>query len=362
MLIQVLTAALIVTSATACKREPAPPAAARPPIVDVHSHFPPGAAARVVAIMDRFGVATVVNLSGGGPGRGLEQQLAAAAAHPGRIVVFATLDWGTARRGPGYGERLADELERAVGLGARGLKIAKGLGLAYRDHEGALIPIDAAALDPLFARAGALGVPVAIHSGDPVAFWQPLEGNERAEELAAHPEWSFHGAPVPSWQELVAAMERRIARHPGTTFIAVHFGNAPEDPARVGAMLERYPNLFVDTAARIPELGRHDPAAMRALLVRHQDRVLFGSDLGVGLGERDLMLGSTGREPPTDADLDHFFAASFRWFETADQGFAHPTPIQGRWTIDGVALPADARAAIYGENAARLFGLAWPPP
>jgi predicted TIM-barrel fold metal-dependent hydrolase len=326
--------------------------------MDAHTHFGPDAAARVVRIMDERGIDVVVNLSGGVPGRGLEEQLAAAARHPGRIVVFCNLDWREARMGPGYGRRMAEGLRVARRLGAAGVKVPKGLGLGYQDVHGEVIPVDAPELDPVFETAGELGMPVAIHTGDPVAFWRPpTPDNERYAELVAHPEWSFHGPGIPSWEELFAQLERRIARHPKTTFISVHFGNAPEYPDRVAALLERYPNLFVDTAARIPEIGRHDAGKMRALLEKHQDRVLFGTDLGVGPAEEDLMLGSTGTRPPGPADVERFFSATWRYFETRDKAFPHPTPIQGDWTIDGVGLPPAALRKIYGENAARLLNL-----
>ena len=100
-------------------------------------------------------------------------------------------------------------------------------------------------------------MPVVIHVGDPKAFWKPpTPDNERYDELKAHPEWSFYGQPVPSWAELFAAFERLVARHPKTTFIGVHFGNDPEDPARVAQLLDKHPNLVLDTAARVPEIGR----------------------------------------------------------------------------------------------------------
>jgi len=326
--------------------------------VDVHTHFGPRAADRVVALMDRYGIDVVVNLSGGSPGRGLEQQLAAAAAHPGRIVVFTTLDWRYPQVIDDYGPAMAADLRRARELGAVGLKIPKGLGLGYVDRAGKLIPVDAPQLDVVFETAGQLGMPVAIHTGDPVAFWQPATpDNERYAELSVHPAWSFYGQPVPKWEELYAALERRIARHPNTTFIAVHFGNAPEYPERVAAMLDRYPNLYVDTAARVPEIGRHDPETMRELFEEHADRILFGTDLGVGTAPGDLMLGSTGAEPPTPADVDHFFAATWRYFETRDRGFAHPTPIQGDWTIDGIGLPTAVLRKVYGDNARKLLAL-----
>jgi predicted TIM-barrel fold metal-dependent hydrolase len=326
--------------------------------IDVHTHFGPDAAAHMIALMDAHGIATVVNLSGGSPGRGLEEQLATAARYPGRIVVFTLLDWSRAHTGPGYGAAMAADLPRAKALGARGVKIPKGLGLGYTDYNGQLIAVDDPELDPIFQSAGELGLPVAIHVGDPVAFWKPATpANERYAELRVHPGWSFYGAGVPSWEELFAALERRIARHPGTTFISVHFGNAAEYPDRVAALLDKYPNLYVDTAARIPEMGRADPDKMHAILERHRDRVLFGTDLGVGPEPLDLMLGSSGAEPPTQAEIDRFFSATWRYFETRDRAFPHPTPIQGDWTIDGVGLDDAALRAIYGANAARLLGL-----
>lgn len=324
----------------------------------MHTHFGPRAAARTIALMDQNGIQSVVNLSGGTPGRGLEEQLAAAARYPGRIVVFCNLAWEEAMAGPGYGARMAADLERAKTIGARGVKIPKALGLGYTDSSGRLIAVDEPELDLAFDKAGALGLPVAIHTGDPVAFWSPATfDNERYDELSVHPGWSFHGKGLPTWEELFLAYERRVARHPKTTFIGVHFGNAPETPQRVAAMLRRYPNLYIDTAARIPEMGRHSAEALRAFFVEHKDRILFGTDLGVGVKPLDLMLGSTGAEPPTPAEVERFFAATWRYFETRDQGFAHPTPIQGRWTIDGIGLPDAVLRQVYGENARRLLGL-----
>ena len=50
-------------------------------------------------------------------------------------------------------------------------------------------------------------MPVAIHCGDPKAFWQPATpDNERWDELQAHPEWSFYGERRP----LLAGALRRV--------------------------------------------------------------------------------------------------------------------------------------------------------
>jgi predicted TIM-barrel fold metal-dependent hydrolase len=316
--------------------------------------------------MDQWGIDGMVNLSGmvpGPPRHKLENQLQIARASGGRIAVFTNVNFVRAvRTRPDYGMALAEELSMAKEMGAVGLKIPKGLGLGYPAPDGEhVLPVDDPKLDPLFDEAGKLGMPVAIHTGDPKAFWQPPdEKNERIEELRAHPDWSFFGEPVPSWQELYAQFERRVARHPKTIFIGVHFGNDPEDPANVGRMLDKYPNLYIDTAARVPEIGRQDAAKMRQFFEKYQDRILFGTDLGVGPTQDDMMYGSNGPLPPTLDDERRYFESTWRYFETEDKQFESPTPIQGHWKIDGIGLPEQVLRKLYFENAARL--LKWKPP
>jgi len=337
----------------------------RLPRIDVHTHISPQGLERALATMDKWGVDGMVNLSGmtpGPPRHMLETQLEIARASGGRIAVFTNVNFVKAvRTRPDYGTALAEELSMAKELGAVGLKIPKGLGLGYPAPGGErVLPVDDPKLDPLFEEAGKLGMPVAIHTGDPKAFWQPPdEKNERLDELRAHPEWSFYGEPVPSWQELYAQFERRVARHPKTIFIGVHFGNDPEDPTNVGRMLDKYPNLYIDTAARVPEIGRQDATKMRQFFEKYQDRILFGTDLGVGPTQDDMMYGSNGALPPTLDDERRYFESTWRYFETTDEQFESPTPIQGRWKIDGIGLSEQVLRKLYFENAARL--LKWKP-
>lgn len=356
--------------AAACRRQPPGPDAPNPPAarrlhrIDVHTHIAPNGIANALRLMNEWGIDGMVNLSGmhpGPPRNPLERQLAAAAQANGRIAVFTTPDFHLVRLRPDYGAAMAAQLTEAHRLGAIGLKITKGLGLGYPAPDGQhLLKVDDPGLDPLFERAGELGMPVAIHVGDPKAFWRPATpDNERWDELQAHPDWSFYQSGVPSWQEIYDAFERRVARHPKTNFIAVHFGDDPEDPDNVARMLDRYPNFFLDTAARVPEMGRHPPEKMRRFFEKYQDRILFGTDTGIGPDQEDMMYGSNGADPPTRADEVRFFTETWRYFETLDRQFDSPTPIQGRWKIDGVGLSESILRKIYFENAVRL--LHWRP-
>lgn len=357
----------IVALLTACKEDaPSPrPAAAPPPapqvryVVDTHVHVSPTELDRLHGILDEAGVDWVLNLSGRWPGGLLERQLAAA-EKSGRILVAMNLPWAAVRLRPDDFPEIASALIRkGAQLGARALKIEKALGLSVPKPRGdGLLAVDDPWLDPIWETAGEVGLPVVIHTGDPKAFWLPPDqNNERIEELRAHPKWSNYGQPVPSFEALLTQLMNVVERHPNTTFVSVHFGNNAEDPAWVGRMLDAHPNLYVDIAARIPEIGRHDPKMVRAVFEKHSDRILFGTDLGVSPGGF-LMLGSFGEEPNRRDEVGPFFRAHWRWLETT-ASFPSPTPIQGRWDIHGLGLTPETLERVYWLNAVHLFG---PPP
>src|SRR5260370_15284688 len=134
----------------------------RYPKVDAHCHLAPEAVPRAIELMDRYGISAAVNLAGGLPGRGLEEQLNAAARFPGRIVVFAGLDWYEPTRGAGYGARMAATVTKAHQLGAKGLEIPRGLGIGMRESNGDLIAIDSPELHPILDRAPELRTPVSL--------------------------------------------------------------------------------------------------------------------------------------------------------------------------------------------------------
>jgi hypothetical protein len=97
---------------------------------------------------------------------------------------------------------------------------------------------------------------------------------------------------------------------------------------------------------------------MRRFFIEFQDRVLFGSDLGVG--PDGLMLGSSGERPGTREESRVFFARHWEYFETSRANMANPTPIQGRWTVQAIGLPHAVLEKLYQKNAARVFGLRIP--
>jgi predicted TIM-barrel fold metal-dependent hydrolase len=281
--------------------------------------------------------------------------------YPSRFLEYVNLDYADWDK-PDFSARAVKQIDEGYRLGAAGFKEFKRLGLYLRDRAGKLIHVDDPKLDPVWKRCGELGMPVSIHTADPRAFWLPFDAsNERWEELKDHRGWWFGDpAKYPPREELLAELDRVIARHPETTFVSVHFANNAEDLAWVDASLDRHPNMMADLAARVPEIGRHDPEEVRRLFIKHQDRILFATDFQV---YDRLTLGSGGNgPPPTDEDAKDFFDKHWRWLETRDQNFPHMTPIQGAWTISGIGLPASVLRKIYFENAKKLLARSLPRP
>jgi predicted TIM-barrel fold metal-dependent hydrolase len=310
-------------------------ATARFAAIDFHNHINNSTPEQLLPVMDATNLTMIVNFTGGF-GETLRAQVARFAPHRDRFLVFANIDWSQIDR-PDFGTWAADALEADVKAGARGLKIFKSLGLTVKDAAGRLVAIDDPRLDPIWARAGALGIPVAIHTSDPDAFFLPVDRfNERYEELQAHPDWSFAAPPYPPKAALLAQRNRIIARHPKTTFVALHVANHPEDLAEVSRWLDQYPNMNVEIGARLNELGRQ-PYSARAFFLKYADRILFGTD-------------STPR--------DTTYRTYFRFLETFDEHFDYFTSqTQGRWKIYGIGLPDAVLEKVYRTNARRILSL-----
>ena len=336
-------------------------ARARFPVIDFHTHLsrtPRGSdkpqfnatREQVLATMDRRNVRAMVNLTGG-YGPVLDENIRYwQEPSPDRFVVF-TEPWFSKFTESNYSKFQADQIARAKEVGAKGLKLTKALGLYLREQvtTGPLVKVDDRRLDLMWEAAGALKMPVAIHTSDPEAFFLPIDqSNERFEELNAHPDWSFHGKDFPSNRELHEARNRVVARHPGTQFVVLHVGNA-EDLNWVSEWMDRYPNMHVEIGARIGELGRQ-PRASRKFFDKYQDRILFGTDAV-----------PRGFETPQQIFGDELYEIYYRFLETEDEYFDYapaPKPPQGRWRIYGLGLPETILRKVYWENAARLLGLA----
>jgi predicted TIM-barrel fold metal-dependent hydrolase len=335
------------------------------PVIDFHTHISVSAKSEkgielvperqylgtpqeLLTVMDRKNIRAMVNLTGG-----YDKGLAEAVtkydrAYSGRFYTFTEPSYSRFNE-PGYPRLQAQAIEQAQRDGARGLKILKTLGLYLRENItlGTLVKIDDPRFDPMWDACGQLNMPVAIHISDPIAFFTPTDRfNERYEELNNHPDWSFYGEDFPSNAALIEARNRVMARHPKTHFVALHVGNFSEDLQNVSENLDRFPNMSVDIAARIGELGRQ-PRTARKFFDKYQDRILFATDAT-----------PHGDEFPQQVFNDQLYEIYYRFLETDDEYFDYAPakiPPQGRWRIYGINLPDGILRKVYHENAARAL-------
>jgi sugar/nucleoside kinase (ribokinase family)/predicted TIM-barrel fold metal-dependent hydrolase len=304
--------------------------------IDYHNHLDAVEPEDVLRVMDACGIDRIVNITMKTGDDALQMIRKFRAADANRFSSIAWMDWSGVER-PDFAAKTRAWLERAVERGAKGIKFWKDLGLRVRDGEGRLLRIDDERLAPIFDKAAELHIPVMFHTADPDAFFLPIdERNERYEELAAHPDWSFYPSEY-SKAELLDQRDRVIARHPGTTFVAAHVAESSENLNRVARVLDSCPNVYVDISARASELGRQ-PYRAREFFLRYSDRIVFGTDL---LPEEKM------------------YRLYFRFLETDDEYFEYPSHAsrQGRWNIYGLKLPDDVLRRVYRENALRLLNL-----
>lgn len=295
----------------------------------------------LLATMDECGIATIVNLDGMWGDEVSDNVARYDAAHPGRFLTFCQLDWALLADADGV-ERLIASLDDSAARGARGVKVWKNLGLTIRDASGSLILPDDPRVVDVLRHAGELGLPVLIHTADPIAFFEPLDvHNERLDELLQQRDWWFGDRAVhPTFDRLLDAHAALVLACPGTSFIGAHVGGAAEDLDRVTRLLDAAPNYTVDIAGRMAELGRQ-PRRFAEFVAQHPDRVLFGTDI----------------YPASAA----YFRLHARFLETLDESFSYAPdeeiPPQGRWTVSGIGLSGSTLEGVYRGNAARVLGL-----
>jgi hypothetical protein len=148
-------------------------------------------------------------------------------------------------------------------------------------------------------------------------------------------------------------LERMLTMFPDVTWIGAHMGGDAEHPDHLEALLEKYPNYYLDTSATkwvVREVSAHRDD-VRGLICRHPDRFLFGSDL------------VTRHNLPREHYFSRYWCQRTLW-ESAWEGpspIADPdfTPGQGEAStpmLRGLELPRDVLDKVYFEIASRLLG------
>ena len=303
-------------------------------IIDMHAHDYAESEEEIAQwcqTMDEVGVLNTAVMHCSWIGRPFEEYVAAYNAHKEHFRFWCCFDYsdmseaGIAKAC----ETLARYHEMgAVGVGELG---DKGEGDTYaRPGDGTGIHIDDPRIQPLIRKAGELKMPISIHIAEP--YWMYLPMDETNDGLVNAVTWHVDTTHCLGYNQLVQTFENAVRENPGTIFIACHYLNMSHDWPRLGALLDKYPNMYVDIAARVAE-SAHTPRATREFLIKYQDRVLFGTDNGMS---------------------PEMYHTIFRVLESNDEHFYCPE-LGYHWALSGFNLPDEVLQKIYHDNAERIL-------
>lgn len=294
------------------------------PIYDAHVHVSsPEETARFLEVARGYGVTRAL-------GVGFLHKLEALGSSFRQHFDYSVIiESENALRDRRFVEETRRTIERARELGAVSAKFwfspaiyERNLGLYLSDR----------LLSPAFALLGELGMSALLHVADPDT-WFAHTYDDRG----------FFADKLSQYEHV----EIVLAEHRDVMFQCAHFAGHPEDLGHVDGLLERHPNLVIDTSATkwiARELSAQSERA-REFVIRRADRILFGSDLLMGPLHSDAHYAS------------RYHVHQLLW-ETDREA---PSPIidadaRGEVTLRGLALPEDVLEKIYCRNARRWLG------
>ena len=316
------------------------------PFVDVHSHhwdMPVKDLSKIVKEMDSLNMGYMINLSGSGFGvfsgkqKLMDINLTKSLQnvkenYPKRFGVFLNLDL-TKIDDVDFKENNIKYIKDAVSQGAIGLKIYKNLGLNLRDSRNIRVPVDDDRLSHIWETCAKFNIPVLIHSGEPKAFFDPVNKyNERWLHAREKPNSFRPSDKYPSFDQVMYEQYQLFKKHPRTTFINAHFGWYGNDLAKLSEQLAELPNVYVEFGAVINELGRQ-PNTARRFFEDYQDRILFGKDI---------------------YKMDEYYIY-FQVLETDDEYIEYYRKRHGLWRLYGMNLSDEILKKVYFENALIIF-------
>jgi N-acetylglucosamine kinase-like BadF-type ATPase len=282
---------------------------------------------------------------------------AADPAHFHFVTTFSMRGFGQA----GWTADTIRHIDAEVAAGALGVKVWKNIGMVERNAQGRLIMLDDPGFDAVTAHLEERGIPLIAHQAEPKNCWLPLDQmtteNDRSY-FRDHPEYYMYLHPeMPGYEDLMAARDRFVARHPKLKFVGAHMASLEWSVDRLAKFLDAYPNTTVDLAARMTQVqyqSNADYAKVRRFFIRYEDRLLYGTDLTAeppNATER-------AQNPPTKegqfaAEADAFWRSD--WIYLATAGRQRIDAIKA--DVKGLALPKDVIDKIYYSNARRVFGL-----
>jgi uncharacterized protein len=311
------------------------PGNAKFPVIDMHSHAYATNAqelANWVKTMDEMGITETIILTGMA-GAQFDSLVEVYGKYPNRFELWCGFDY-TGYDKPGFGPAAVKELERCFKKGAKGVGELgdKGEGELYSKPVPAYgMHIDDARMKPLLQKCAELRMPINIHEAE--SYWMYLKSDSTNDGLMNAATWKVDLKPgMLDHDQLIQSLENAVRDNPKTLFIACHFANCDYDLSKAGKLLEKYPNLYLDIAARYAETA-NIPRYMKQFYSKYQDRLLYGTDMGMN---------------------KHIYQVTFRVLETLDEHFYETELFGYHWAMNGFGLSDSILKKLYKSNAIKI--------
>jgi predicted TIM-barrel fold metal-dependent hydrolase len=310
-------------------------AKAKFPVIDMHSHPYAKTAQQIdewIGNMNDAGVEKTIILTMA-TGAEFDEIQRKYSKHPERFEMWCGFDFAGYDK-PGFGPAAVKELERCRKAGARGVGEIhdKGKGLRSGKSNAVGMHPDDPRMDTLFEKCSELGMPISLHVADPIWMYQKMDRHN--DGLMNAYEWRLDNQPdIVGLSGMIDILERTLARHRNTTFIACHFANLDYDLGRLGEVLERNPNLYADISARYAETAPI-PRFAAQFYAKHADRLVYGTDMGF--------------DKP-------MYQTTFRILESLDEHFYEVDQFSYHWSLNGFGLNDAILKSVYHDNAAALL-------
>ena len=251
--------------------------------IDAHVHYN-GDHAACLELLDRLDV-RLLNICVSQDSQGMwrrqaEMGKALADHYPHRYAWCTSFD--TPRfDDPGYAHQVVEQLGQDLQAGAVACKIWKNIGMEIRKPSGEFLMADDPLFDPLYDYLEQTNTTLVAHLAEPLACWQPLDPSApHYNYFRTHPEWHMASRPgFPSHGEIMEARDRVLGARPGLRVVGAHLASLEYNVTEIANRLDRFPNLAVDTSARLLDLAAQDTAEVRQFFIDYQDRILFGTDI-----------------------------------------------------------------------------------
>jgi hypothetical protein len=271
------------------------------------------------------------------------------AAHPERIqwaTSFNLENWGNLD----WQQEAIDTIQDGFGKGAVAVKIWKEIGMVLKDSGEDYVMIDDPRFDAILNCIESNNRTLVAHIGEPKSCWIPLETMESPndrEYYSAHPQYHGYLHPeIPHYDDIIAARDRVLEKHPNLRFVGCHLGSLEYDVSELDERFGKYPNFAVDMAERIYYLQMQNRDKVRKFIIKWQDRLLYGTDFVAGEFE--------GRKHDIALEclkMDQTYKADYHYFATSEMLF---DPKVGR-QFQGLSLPPDVLKKIFYGNAKRWY-------